>query len=170
MVKLSVYMPLRLQEVGVPRISRVFTWRWQGFQPLAPTDFTPQAICLVHISVRGWVDPRVTVWMEGSSWRKCDPSWNLSITFQVVVHCLNQLQEYNQITQILCVVFKHYNVLCNTGGRKMKTCSKNEDDEVCLGYTVSKDCSIFIFRIKYFKNCLNLNIMLRFSEVSAFLY
>jgi len=45
----------------------------------------------------------------------------------------------------------------------MNTCSKNEDGEVCLGcYTVSKDCSIFIFKIKYFKNHLNLNIVLWF--------
>ena len=60
------------------------------------------------------------------------------------MHCLNQLQEYNQITQILCVVFKHYNVLCNTGGRKMKTCSKNEDDEVCLGYTFQRLQHLYI--------------------------
>jgi hypothetical protein len=33
------------------------TWMWRGCQPYTPAAFTPQAIFLVLILVRGWIDP-----------------------------------------------------------------------------------------------------------------
>jgi hypothetical protein len=96
-VKLSHYRPGQTSSApgvwGSQNFLTVCTWRWWGCQPHTPADLIPQEISFVLISVRGGVDPRAIVCLEGfSQWKiPVTPLRIKHLTFQLVVQCLNQL-------------------------------------------------------------------------------
>jgi len=80
----SLYRPLGLQEVRVPRISR------QSAYENGKVAFTLQEISLVLISLKRWVDSTCRVLPEGLN--QLTPSRIGPANFRVVGQCLNQLR------------------------------------------------------------------------------
>jgi hypothetical protein len=79
-------------EVEAPTIYRqsAHRWRW-NCQPYVPAAIYLPGKFLVHISVRGWIDPRVIVWLGLGQLQKSTLSRFDPTTFLLVAQCLNHV-------------------------------------------------------------------------------
>jgi hypothetical protein len=100
------WRPIGLWDVKAPTFYRksAHRWRW-GSQPYAPDALYFPERFLVLISVRGWVDPRDMVWLEGIGQLRnpMTSSWIEPATFRLVAEYLNQL--YNRVPPTVYKVY-----------------------------------------------------------------
>ena len=89
----SLFMPWGIQEFEAPRFPDIRKIKVVKCRPYAPAIFTPQGIFLMLISVRDWIDKRVTVrpeeWKVVMALSGIEPS-----TFQLLAQCLNQIRHH----------------------------------------------------------------------------
>jgi hypothetical protein len=89
----GLHRPWGFQEVQAPRFHDNWLMNVVRLSALRTSRLYPQEIFLVLISVRGWVDPRATVRLEGlCQWKtRTTPSGTEPVTFWLLAQCLNHL-------------------------------------------------------------------------------